>query len=75
MFDEELANYSPPIHKESFLRIFMGRSEGDENGPVMSQGGFIHDVIDAFRIDLWEDPFRYYDEKAEVSEETSILFL
>ena len=52
----------------------MGR-ENEENSTFMSQGGFMHDMIDAFRIDLWEDPFRYYEEKALVSEESSRLFM
>ena len=43
--------------KESFFRIFLDTQlKGLINNP-----GFVFDVINGIRIDLWEDPVKYYE--------------
>ena len=47
--------------KESFLRMFIGR---DGNG-LINNSGFVYDIVFGIKIDLWEDPVKYYQERTE----------
>jgi Nucleosome assembly protein (NAP) len=43
--------------KESFLKMFIGTSAKG----IITDCGFVFDVINGIRIDLWEDPTKYYN--------------
>lgn len=42
---------------ESFFKLFLG----NDDGGIISNPGFVFDVVNGIRIDLWEDPFKYYE--------------
>lgn len=43
--------------RQSFFSIFFGVYDGS----VLTDPGFVFDIVDGIRIDLWEDPFKYYE--------------
>lgn len=43
--------------RQSFFSIFLGIDDGS----VITNPGFVFDIVDGIRIDLWEDPFKYYE--------------
>jgi hypothetical protein len=42
---------------ESFFKLF----KGSEESGVINDPGFVYDIVNGIRIDLWEDPFKYYE--------------
>lgn len=44
-------------NKPSFFNIFIG-TEGDS---ALSNSAFVYDIINGIRIDIWEDPLKYYE--------------
>ncbi|CAG9332175.1 unnamed protein product [Blepharisma stoltei] len=57
--------------KDSFFRVFQGVQEQPS---FWNEGGFVYEVLNGIRIDLWEDPVKFYDSPAEFTSNSSRLF-